>query len=131
MKRRDLLLTILTSLGIAACGGTRTTIQSDLPPETNALIRDATAVIDKVKTLPIPAISDWVGKATFLINTVKNSPTAPAIKELTHAMLEIATLLPAPYGTIALAIETLFGTRGGRTTRVGMTPDEARRILQS
>lgn len=158
MYRRQLLRSAgVFALGglAAACGANSklpelpVAVTVALPPEIKEIIDDATAAIAKVESLGA-AVSDTVkadiekakGYVSSLIGVgatgAGSSTTKTVVSGIVSALGSVATLLPPPYGTIALAIETLLpiignkiGMRMMARRPTGMTPATARAVLRS
>jgi hypothetical protein len=145
MKRRDLLLSTAGLAFLAGCGGTLPTIPINigvkLPPGIQAVIDDATAAVTKVESLGLGgSIGELISKVKSEITALTSGTgdTKVIISGIVSALGTIATLLPPPYGTIALAIETLLpiiggliGTSMAARRPTGMSPTQARMILMS
>lgn len=145
MKRRNLISMLGVSVALSACGGVAVppvNISVSLPPEVQSIIDDATAIINKVSPIAgsIPQIVGWIEKAKGYIDSLKAgaSDAKSLVSGIVMALGSVAEALPAPYGTIASAIETLLPLMGGvvglrmaARRPTGMTPAQARMVLRS
>lgn len=146
MNRRH-LLTTAAALTLTACAGELPTlpvaVTVALPPEIKAVIDDATAIVAKVESLGT-SVKDTAGsliekvKTGIAALTSGTGDTKTVVGMIVSALTSVATLLPQPYGTIALAIETLLPVIGGAVGMrmaarrpTGMSPAQARLILRT
>lgn len=154
MNRRNVLsfAGVAIGLGLAGCGGVTTNLPTlpvdvnvNLPPEIKSIVDDASAAIAKVESLGggIGAtVSAEIDKAKGLLAALKGAASSVDVKAIVSGLVStlgtVAGLLPPPYGTIALAIETLLPIMGGAVglrmaarRPTGMSPAQARAILRS
>lgn len=145
MKRRNLISMLGVGAALTACGGLKVppvNISVSLPPEIQSIVDDATAIINKVTPIAsaVPQVLGWVEKAKEYVGLLSSgaSDAKSVISGLVMALGSVAGMLPAPYGLIANAIETLLPLMGGvvglrmaahRPT--GMSPAQARMVLRS
>lgn len=140
-NRRELLAGSV-ALALAACTETPTipaAVSNALPADVQSAVGDIGSIISKVESLgsSIPAtVSNAIDKAKGLVSSITPANATDAIKQIVPVIGAIATLLPPPYGTIALAIETLLpgiasvaGAVFSRRAATGMSAAQARALL--
>ncbi len=149
ITRRHLLQNVplfATAAALAACDTVPTIpvlVGVTLPPAIQAIVDDANLVIGKVKSLGINTgnigslIAQAEAEVAKLVSGVQGLDTKTIVSTIVSVLGSVASLLPPPYGTIALAIETLLpiiggflGLRTARTAPTGMSPAQARAILR-
>lgn len=145
MNRRSLLSTAGMALALAACAElpkVPVEVTVAIPEELKPVIEDVTAIVAKVESLgsSIPAVvTGLVDKAKGYIASLKAGlgDSKTIIKEIVAVVGGVAEKLPAPYGTIALAIETLLpvigsaaGFRMAARRPTGMSAAQARMVLR-
>lgn len=145
MNRRNLLGMFGSGVALAAlagCGGTLGKIGVDvkLPDSLQAVVDDATAIVNKVKG--IGSVAGLVDDAKALIDKLKAGATADAAKSIVTSLVSVlgsmATKLPGAWGVVASAVETLLpeigsavGLRMMARRPTGMSPAYARAVLRS
>lgn len=141
MNRRDMITLLGTGAVLAGCGGVPS-IAITLSPGIQSIIDDASAIIGKVTPVvgAVPQIAGWISTAMGYVDALKTGAgdTKSVVGSLVSVLGSVAGLLPPPYGTIALAIETLLPVMGGvigmrmaARRPTGMSPAQARAILRS
>lgn len=145
MKRRNLISMLGVGVALSACGGVKVppvNISVTLPPEIQSIVDDATAIINKVAPIvgAVPQIVAWIERAKQYVDSLKAgaSDVQSLVSGIVMALGSVAEALPAPYGTIASAIETLLPLMGGvvglkmaARRPTGMTAAQARAVLRS
>lgn len=143
MNRRDIITTAGLAF-LAACSELpKLPVEVKIPEELKPIIDDVTAIVSKVESLggSLPTtVAGLIDKAKEYVASLKagTGDSKGVVKSIVSVVGSIAELLPPPYGTIALAIETLLPVIGGfagmrmaARRPTGMSPAQARHVLQS
>lgn len=152
MNRRDILRTsgLMAVAALASgCGANGklpelpVNIGVNLPPEIKEVIDDATAALAKVESLGAnitTKVGGLIEQGKGLVSQLSTGKgdTKSIVSGIVSTLGSVATFLPPPYGTIALAIETLLPIIGGvvgmkmaARRPTGMSPATARAVLRS
>lgn len=146
-RRRIFTVAGFTALPLilTACGGGSllpvTAGSGTSPPATGgSLIDDAGGILAKADSIRQALSADaqaLIDKGKALLDSFKTSGAMDTATTLISTIASLATFLPPPYGTIALAIKTLvpvmagaIGMRTAAMARTGLTVAQAREIIQ-
>lgn len=143
LSRRRVMVLGGSTLALAGCGTSPTaviTAASGAIAGVDQVIADGGDILSKVDTIRQALTSDaqsLLDKGKALLTSLTASKSTGDGQSLVSTLAGLATLLPPPYGTIALAVKTLVPIMGNAlglrlaATPTGLTEAQARAIIRA